>query len=161
MWPALIGGRLDVMERQIEVRPIRADERAAWEPLWAGYLTFYETAVSPEVTQTTWQRLHDPTEPMHVLGAYLDGRLIGIVHFLFHRSTWTVGDYCYLQDLFTVPDARGRGAGRALIDAVTERARAAGASRVYWLTHESNTTARALYDRVADRPGFLQYRRVL
>jgi GNAT superfamily N-acetyltransferase len=149
------------VERQIEVRPVRADEREAWEPLWAGYLTFYETAVAPEVTDTTWQRLHDPVEPVHVLGAFIDGRLIAIVHYLFHRSTWTVGDYCYLQDLFTAPEARGLGAGRALIAAVTERAREAGASRVYWLTHESNATARALYDRVANRSGFIQYRRIL
>ena len=153
--------RLGGVERGIEIRPVRADERDAWAPLWAGYLTFYETAVPSEVTDTTWSRLHDQTEPMHVLGAYLDGGLIGIVHFLFHRSTWTIGDYCYLQDLFTVPEARGLGAGRALIDAVTERARAAGASRVYWLTHESNAVARGLYDRVADRPGFIQYRRIL
>jgi GNAT superfamily N-acetyltransferase len=149
------------MGHAIEIRPVRPDERDAWEPLWSGYLTFYETAVAPEVTDTTWRRLHDPTEPMHVLGAYLDGALIGIVHYLFHRSTWTVGDYCYLQDLFTAPEARGRGAGRALIEAVTERARDAGASRVYWLTHEANATARFLYDRVADRPGFIQYRRIL
>jgi len=149
------------VERTVEIRPVRPDERDAWEPLWSGYLTFYETAVAPEVTDTTWRRLHDPTEPMHVLGAYLDGALIGIVHYLFHRSTWTPGDYCYLQDLFTAPEARGRGAGRALIEAVTELARDAGASRVYWLTHEANATARFLYDRVADRPGFIQYRRIL
>ena len=145
----------------IDVRPLRPDEREAWEPLWAGYLEFYEATVAPHVTNETWRRLHDPAEPMHVLGAFTDGRLIGIVHYLFHRSTWTVGDYCYLQDLFTVPDARGLGAGRALIEAVDERARAEGASRVYWLTHESNATARALYDKVADKPGFIQYRRIL
>ena len=91
----------------------------------------------------------------------VEGRLIGIVHYLFHRSTWTTGDYCYLQDLFTVPEARRSGAGRALIEAVVERARAAGASRVYWLTHETNGTARSLYDQVADRSGFIQYRRIL
>ena len=145
----------------IDVRPLRPDERAAWEPLWAGYLEFYEATVSPDVTDETWRRLHDPSEPMHVLGAFIAGRLVGIVHYLFHRSTWTTGDYCYLQDLFTVPEARRLGAGRALLEAVDERARAAGASRVYWLTHESNTTARALYDKVADRPGFIQYRRIL
>jgi GNAT superfamily N-acetyltransferase len=117
--------------------------------------------VAPQVTDETWRRLHDPDEPMHVLGAFADGRLIGIVHYLFHRSTWTTGDYCYLQDLFTIVEARGLGAGRALIEAVDERARDAGASRVYWLTHESNATARALYDKVADRPGFIQYRRIL
>ena len=148
-------------ERRVDVRALRPDEREAWEPLWAGYLTFYEAAVPPEVTETTWQRLHDPAEPMHVLGAFVDGRLVGIVHYLFHRSTWTAGDYCYLQDLFTAPEARRLGAGRALIEAVSTRAREAGASRVYWLTHESNATARALYDEVADRPGFIQYRRIL
>ncbi len=149
------------MKRPIDVRPLRPDEREAWEPLWSGYLTFYETAVTADVTETTWRRLHDPAEPMHVLGAFIDGRLVGIVHYLFHRTTWTIGDYCYLQDLFTSPEARGLGAGRALIEAVCEQARAAGASRVYWLTHESNATARALYDTLAERPGFIQYRRRL
>ena len=149
------------MTTSIEVRPLRPDEREAWEPLWQGYLTFYESVVAPEVTDETWRRLHDATEPMFALGAFRDGRIIGIVHYLFHRSTWTVGDYCYLQDLFTAPAARGQGAGRALIEAVTERARDAGASRVYWLTHESNATARSLYDQVAERSGFIQYRRIL
>jgi GNAT superfamily N-acetyltransferase len=149
------------MEQSVHVRPLRPDEREAWEPLWDAYLAFYGTAVEPEVTDMTWRRLHDPNEPMHILGAYICGRLVGIVHYLFHRSTWTIGDYCYLQDLFTDVAARGRGAGRALIEAVYERARSAGASRVYWLTHESNDVARALYDTLADRPGFIQYRRIL
>jgi GNAT superfamily N-acetyltransferase len=145
---------------QITVRPVRPDERAAWEPLWQGYLAFYKTAVKPEVTERTWARLHDPDEPMHVLGAFLGDRLVGIVHYIFHRSTWTIGNYCYLQDLFTAGEARGKGAGRALIEAVYERAKEAGASRVYWLTHETNETARALYDKLADRPGFIQYRKL-
>jgi GNAT superfamily N-acetyltransferase len=145
----------------IEIRSLRADEREAWEPLWSAYLAFYETAVTADVTETTWRRLHDPAEPMHLLGAFIDGRLVGVVHYLFHRTTWTIGDYCYLQDLFTSPDARGQGAGRALIEAVYEQAGAAGASRVYWLTHESNAIARALYDTLAERPGFIQYRRRL
>ena len=93
--------------------------------------------------------------------AYVDGKLEGIVHYLFHRSTWTDGNYCYLQDLFVAEGGRNHGLGRALIEAVYGQAREAGASRVYWLTHESNATARALYDRVADRPGFIQYRRIL
>jgi GNAT superfamily N-acetyltransferase len=146
------------MNPRLVVRALRPDERRSWEPLWQGYLTFYESTVSPEVTGTTWGRLHDPAEPMHVLGAFLDGTLVGIVHYLFHRSTWTTADYCYLQDLFTAPESRGQGAGRALIEAVYDRAKAAGASRVYWLTHETNTTARTLYDTLADRPGFIQYR---
>ena len=145
----------------LEIRPLRSEDRAAWEPLWAGYLAFYKTSVAPEVTDTTWTRLLDPGEPMHVLGAFDAERLVGIVHYIFHRSTWTTGDYCYLQDLFTAEPARGKGAGRALIEAVCDRAREAGASRVYWLTHETNAPARALYDRVADRSGFIQYRRVL
>ncbi len=144
----------------LETRPLRLDERAAWETLWQGYLAFYKTSVKPEITDATWARLHDPAEPMHGLGAVHNGRLVGITHYIFHRSTWTIGDYCYLQDLFTVEAARGKGAGGALIEAVYERARKAGASRVHWLTHESNETARKLYDKVADRPGFIQYRRV-
>jgi GNAT superfamily N-acetyltransferase len=143
------------------IRPLRPDERAAWEPLWQGYLAFYGASVPPETTATTWSRLHDPAESMHGLGAFSGSDLLGIVHYIFHRSTWTTGDYCYLQDLFTAEPARGKGAGRALIEAVCDRAREAGASRVYWLTHETNAPARALYDRVADRSGFIQYRRVL
>ncbi|MFP3747409.1 GNAT family N-acetyltransferase, partial [Achromobacter sp. SIMBA_011] len=101
---------------------------------------------SDAVTATTWARLLDPAEPMFVLGAFdAAGKLVGIVHAIYHRSCWTDGPYCYLQDLFTAADARGQGAGSALIEAVYERAREAGASRVYWLTHETNTTARALY----------------
>lgn len=142
------------------IRPINPGERAAWEPLWQGYLTFYESQVSPETTDVLWRRLHDPGEPMFVLGAFSGGRLVGIAQYLFHRSCWTIGDYCYLQDLFVVPEARGVGAGRALIDAVEQAARAHGASRVHWLTKEDNHAARALYDKLADRSGFIQYRKL-
>jgi GNAT superfamily N-acetyltransferase len=148
------------MAEDIVIRPVGAGERADWQPLWNGYLDFYETTLPQEVYDTTWARLHDPNESMHLFGGYVGGRLSGIVHFLYHRSCWTVGDYCYLQDLFVARQARGRGLGRALIEAVYDRARAAGASRVYWLTHESNSTARALYDTLADRPGFIQYRKL-
>ena len=146
--------------RDLAIRPVGADERAAWEPLWNGYLTFYETALASEVTDVTWQRLHDPSEPMFLIGAYAGDRLVGIVHYLFHRSCWTIGDYCYLQDLFVAPDARGLGAGRALIEAVENKAREAGAARIYWLTKEDNLAARALYDKLADRSGFIQYRKL-
>ena len=143
-----------------EIRPIRADERAEWESLWQNYQAFYKVVIPDQTTAVTWARLHDPAEAMGVFGAYMNGRLCGIVHYLFHRSCWTVGDYCYLQDLFVAEGARNLGVGRALILAVEDRARAAGASRVYWLTHETNATARALYDTLADRPGFIQYRKV-
>jgi GNAT superfamily N-acetyltransferase len=148
------------MTVRFAIRPVGKGERAAWEPLWRGYQTFYEVALSEEVTDISWERLHDPAEPMFILGAYVDGKLTGIVHYLFHRSTWTIGNYCYLQDLFVAEEARGLGLGRALIDAVYEAARNVGASRVYWLTQESNKTARALYDKLAERSGFIQYRKI-
>ncbi|AYZ62284.1 N-acetyltransferase [Burkholderia multivorans] len=147
---------------RIAVRPLEAADEAAWRPLWCAYRRFYDTASSNAVLAMTWARLMDPAEPMFVLGAFDDaGALVGIVHALFHRSCWTEGPYCYLQDLYTAADARGRGAGGALIEAVYARARDAGASRVYWLTHETNTTARALYDRLATNAGFIQYRKDL
>jgi GNAT superfamily N-acetyltransferase len=149
------------MAARAVIRPVRDDERAAWEPLWAGYLAFYKATIPPGTTDVTWRRLHDDAEPMHVLGAYVDGRLTGIVHYIFHRSTWTVGNYCYLQDLFVSEAARGLGVGRALIEAVYEKAREAGASRVHWLTQTDNARARILYDQVADNSGFMQYRKIL
>lgn len=146
---------------EVAIRPLQPDERAAWQPLWAGYQAFYKTTLPPEVSDTTWSRFHDPAEPMFALGGYVDGKLTGIVHFLFHRSCWTVGDYCYLQDLFVADSARGHGLGRKLIEAVYARAKDAGASRVHWLTQPGNTQARLLYDRIADDPGFMQYRKIL
>jgi GNAT superfamily N-acetyltransferase len=148
------------MNAEIDIRRLRLDERAAWEPLWRGYLDFYKTTLPKETYDATWARLHDPNEPMKLLGGYVAGTLLGIVHYIYHRSCWTIGDYCYLQDLFVAQEARGRGLGRALIEAVYKEARAAGASRVHWLTHETNATARALYDTLADRPGFIQYRKL-
>ena len=142
------------------IRAIRVDERADWEPLWKGYQAFYKVVIPDQTTAVTWARLHDPAEAMGVFGAYMNGRLCGIVHYLFHRSCWTVGDYCYLQDLFVAEGARNLEVGRALILAVEDRARAAGASRVYWLTHETNADARVLYDRLAERSGFIQYRKL-
>jgi GNAT superfamily N-acetyltransferase len=147
-------------QSRIDIRPFEAGDRSSWETLWQGYLTFYKASVPLEVTETTWRRFFDPAEPIHGLAALLDGEIVGIVHYIFHRSTWTIGDYCYLQDLFTSEKARNRGVGRALIEAVYDRARADGASRVYWLTHESNTSAQALYDKVAARSGFIQYRQM-
>jgi GNAT superfamily N-acetyltransferase len=107
----------------------------------------------------TWSRFFDAYEPVHALVAERDGQLLGLAHYIFHRSTIMIGPTCYLQDLFTSESARGQGIGRALIESVYERAKAAGSQRVYWHTHETNLTAMKLYDHVAERSGFVVYRK--
>jgi GNAT superfamily N-acetyltransferase len=145
----------------LHIRPVTPDDFAAWLPLWQGYQRFYQTTIPDDVTRTTWARFLDPSEPMHAALALLDDAVVGMVHFIEHRSCWTAGNYMYLQDLFTAPTARRRGAARALIEHVYAEATARGCSRVYWLTHESNADARALYDQVASYTGLVQYRRML
>jgi GNAT superfamily N-acetyltransferase len=154
------------MSGAITIREPRPADFDQWLPLWEGYNAFYEragpTAVSEAMTRTTWGRFFDAYEPMHALVAEAEGgRLVGLVHYLFHRHTVMVGPICYLQDLFTAADARGTGVGRALIEAVYARAKAAGSTRVYWQTQETNATARLLYDRLATNSGFIVYRREL
>ncbi len=145
----------------LAIRPIAPADRAAWAPLWDGYNAFYgrdgPTALAPEITDVLWQRLFDPAEAVYALVAEQDGALVGLAHFLFHRSTTRIEPVCYLQDLFTSPAARGRGTGRALIEGVFARARDAGAKRVYWQTREDNAAARRLYDQVARHLGFIVY----
>ena len=148
------------MAGNVVIRPVGADERAAWEPLWNGYIAFYKATLAPGASDVAWQRFHDSSEQMFLLGAYVEGELTGIVQYLFHRSTWTPGNYCYLQDLFVAESGRGHGVGRALIEAVYEKAKQAGCSRVHWLTQNGNAQARILYDQVADNPGFMQYRKL-
>ncbi|MGO4564680.1 N-acetyltransferase family protein [Rhizobium sp. 2YAF20] len=144
------------------VRPLQPSDRAAWEPLWTAYQRFYEVAIPPETVDLTWGRFHDGAEPMHALGAFdEDDRLVGIVHAIFHRSTWLPQWTCYLQDLYVDDSQRGRGTGALLIEAVADLARANGAGRLYWMTHETNATARRLYDQIAERSGFVQYRKAL
>jgi GNAT superfamily N-acetyltransferase len=144
----------------VSIRRLDASDREAWLPLWQGYLDFYETSVPQEVTDETWRRIVDPAGPIHGFAAVDEGgRLVGIVHYLFHPATWSIGAYCYLEDLFVSSDARGSGAGRALIEAVYRAADAANADQVYWLTAQSNTTARKLYDRVGQATPFIKYRR--
>jgi GNAT superfamily N-acetyltransferase len=145
----------------MNIRLAEAQDFDQWLPLWQGYQAFYKVQIAPEVTQLTWQRLLDPSEPMHCAVAEHDGELLGMVHYIYHRSCWTRGDYCYLQDLFAAPTHRGQGIGRALIEHVYAKAAEAGAARVWWLTHESNTQAMQLYDRIADKSGFIQYRKVM
>lgn len=147
------------------IREPVSEDYEQWLPLWNGYNAFYDregpTALAPEITETTWRRFFDPAEPVHALVAAQDGRLIGLAHFLFHRSTTSIAPTCYLQDLFTSEEARGQGVATKLIDRVCEEAKAKGSARVYWQTHETNTRARALYDRIAERSGFLVYRRMI
>jgi GNAT superfamily N-acetyltransferase len=149
----------------LHIRPVVETDFEAWLPLWDGYNAFYgrsgDTALPVEITRTTWARFFDPAEPVRALVAEADGGLVGLAHYLFHRSTTSIEPTCYLQDLFTDARLRGRGVGRALIEAVYAAAGAAGARRVYWQTHETNHTAMRLYDQVADRSGFLVYRKAL
>ncbi len=145
----------------IRIQPPGTLDRNAWEGLWKGYQAFYKADIPEDATSETWRRIHDPTEPVWAALAWADGSAVGLVHWIFHRSTWTVGNYCYLQDLFVAPDLRGIGAGRKLIAHVYGEAEREGCSRVYWLTHETNHQAMKLYDSVADRSGFVQYRKIL
>lgn len=153
------------MNHEIMIRPVQRKDFSAWKQLWDGYNAFYgrsgPTALPDEITQTTWLRFFDAEEPMHALVAESAGELLGLAHFLFHRSTIQLAPSCYMQDLFTIAAARGKGVGRALIDAVYEHAGEAGSPRVYWQTHETNATAMQLYDRVAEKSGFIVYRKLL
>ena len=153
------------MAGELTVREIAREDFDAWLPLWDGYNTFYgrsgATALDPAITAVTWDRFFDPAEPVHALVAERNGVLIGLVHYLFHRTTIMIAPTCYLNDLFTASEARGAGVGKALIEAVYARARAAGSPRVYWSTHETNATAQRLYDHVAQKSGFIIYRQEL
>ena len=147
------------------IRPLQTRDFAAWKPLWDGYNAFYgragATALPDDVTRTTWSRFFDAREPMHALVADRDGELLGLAHFLYHRSTIQLQPTCYLQDLYTLESARGRGVACALVEAVSDHARTTGTPRLYWQTHETNAVAMRLYDRIAQKSGFLVYRKVL
>ena len=142
----------------IDVRPLQQSDHADWRRLWTAYLEFYETTVREEVYRTTWDRLFTAGEfePKGFL-ALIDGKAVGLTHYIYHRSCWSIVYNCYLQDLFADPDVRGKGVGAALIEAVRREAAKIGVSNVYWMTHETNATARRLYDRVARRTGFIEY----
>jgi GNAT superfamily N-acetyltransferase len=152
-------------EPQPLIRAATPADFAQWLPLWQGYNRFYgrsgPTALPDDITQTTWARFFDAGEPVHALVAEHEGHLLGLVHYLFHRSTISIAPTCYLQDLFTTESARGKGIGRLLIHAVCEQAKFAGSARVYWHTHESNSTAMKLYNQVATHTGFVVYRKDL
>jgi GNAT superfamily N-acetyltransferase len=146
---------------ELTIRAATAADLDAWLPLWRGYQAFYRVDLPEATTRVTWQRLLAPSEPMHLALAERGAAVVGMVHFIEHRSCWSESNSIYLQDLFTEPFARGHGVGRALIEHVYARARQLGCVKVHWLTHESNAEAMVLYNKVAERPGFVQYRKAL
>lgn len=153
------------MRHSAAIRPVTREDFPAWLPLWDGYNAFYgrsgNTALPAEITRMTCSRFFDTYEPVHALVAEHEGRLLGLAHYLFHRSTIQIEPNCYLQDLFTCEAARGMGIGRALIETFYRHAAQAGCARVYWHTHETNATAMQLYDKLAQKSGFVVYRKVL
>jgi GNAT superfamily N-acetyltransferase len=146
---------------QMDIRRVTASDHAAWLPLWQAYLRFYNTELPEAVTQSTWQRFLDPSEPTHAALAWDGEKAVGMVHFIYHRSNWSIENSCYLQDLLVVPEQRGTGVGRQLIEFVYDTARKDGCAKVHWLTHETNATAIQLYERIAERPGYIQFRKGL
>ena len=149
------------MVQQLQIKPATGADHDQWLALWQAYLTFYKTELPTDVSQSTWQRFLDPAEPTHLAIAWQGDRAVGIVQFIYHRSNWSMGDSCYLQDLFVSPDVRGTGAGRMLIEHVYAEARDKHCAKVHWLTQETNATAIQLYERIAERPGFIQFRKAL
>ncbi|MGZ9812415.1 N-acetyltransferase family protein [Pseudoroseicyclus sp. H15] len=148
------------MSSDLVIRPLEADDASSWRRLWAAYLDFYESSVTEEVYASTFTRLADPAvTEMQALLAVQNGTPVGLVHYVFHRSTWVVEPVCYLQDLFADPAVRGQGVGRALIEAVYAASDAAGAGKVYWMTQNFNATARQLYDRIGTLSPFIVYER--
>ncbi|WP_339529724.1 GNAT family N-acetyltransferase [Pseudomonas mucidolens] len=145
----------------IEIRPVTAVDHAAWLPLWQAYLRFYNTELSDAVSISTWQRMLDASEPTYSALAWRAGKAVGMVNFIYHRSNWSIERSCYLQDLFVGQEQRGTGIGRQLIEFVYATAKADGCGKVHWLTHESNATAIQLYERIAERPGLIQFRKGL
>ena len=146
---------------QLDIRRVSADDHAAWLPLWQAYLRFYNTELPDAVSQSTWQRLLDDSEPTHAALAWNGDTAVGLVHFIYHRSNWSIENSCYLQDLLVTEQSRGTGVGRQLIEFVYATAKADGCCKVHWLTHETNATAIQLYERIAERPGFIQFRKAL
>ena len=153
------------MTEEIQLRPVKKEDFHAWQLLWLSYNALYgrhgETALSPEITQTTWSRFFDSYEPVHALVAENTGQILGFTHFLYHRSTIQIGPTCYLQDLFIAESARGQGVARKLIEEVYAHANAAGSARVYWQTNHNNTSAMKLYDKIAQKSEFVLYRKML
>lgn len=145
----------------VDIRPVTAADHNAWLPLWKAYQAFYNTTIADEVTQTTWQRMLDSAEPMNAALAWKGEEAVGMVHWIYHRSCWTVENSCYLQDLIVSEQCRGQKVGRRLIEFVYATAKNDGCVKVHWLTQETNANAISLYEHVAERPGFIQFRKAI
>ncbi|MBX8573739.1 GNAT family N-acetyltransferase [Pseudomonas cichorii] len=145
----------------VQIRPVTADDHGAWLQLWQAYLRFYKTELADDVSDVTWQRILDPDETTNSALAWLDGKAVGMVNFIYHRSNWSIKNACYLQDLIVAPEQRGTGIGRQLIEYVYATAQANNCDKVHWLTHETNATAIQLYERIAERGGYIQFRKAL
>lgn len=149
------------MVSSVSLRNLTPEDHDAWLPLWRSYQHFYQAEIPEETTRITWARILDPLEPVFGAIASAGDRPVGMVHWLYHRSCWSIDNNCYLQDLFVIPDHRGGGIGRKLIEHVYAAARIGGCAKVYWLTHETNATAMLLYNRIAERTGFVHYEKIL
>ena len=142
----------------VTIESAEQKDYASWLPLWINYQTFYRTKISDEVTKLTWERFLTPSEPVYCAVAKYNGKIVGLVHYLFHRSTWAESNYCYLEDLFVSEDVRGQHIGKQLIEYVQQQAQKHHASRLYWHTHETNLRGQRLYDWVAQKSGMIEYR---
>jgi GNAT superfamily N-acetyltransferase len=145
----------------IEFLSPTAGDHDAWHRLWVAYQRFYQVTIAETVSEATWKRILDPAEPINAALAWRNGQAVGLVHWIFHRSCWTIENSCYLQDLIVDARNRGGGIGRQLIEHVYTQARGAGCTKVHWLTHETNATAIGLYEQIAERPGLIQFRKPL
>lgn len=141
----------------VTIESAEQKDYASWLPLWINYQTFYRTKISDEVTKLTWERFLTPNEPVYCAVAKYDGKIVGLVHYLFHRSTWAESNYCYLEDLFVSEEVRGQHIGKQLIEYVQQQAQKHHASRLYWHTHETNLRGQRLYDWVAQKSGMIEY----
>lgn len=140
------------------VRQVKQADLQTWCDYWAQYQAFYQVGLGPAITERTWARFFDPAEPMHCAVATDGEQIFGFVHYVFHRSTWGRNDFCYLEDLYVCPSARGRTVGKRLIEFVQDQARQQQCDRLYWHTQETNRTAQRLYDWIAEKPGVIEYR---
>lgn len=141
----------------VTIESAEQKDYASWLPLWINYQTFYQTIISDEVTKLTWERFLTPSEPVYCAVAKYNGKIVGLVHYLFHRSTWAESNYCYLEDLFVSEDVRGQHIGKQLIEYVQQQAKKHHTSRLYWHTHETNLRGQRLYDWVAKKSGMIEY----